>query len=139
MPKAYSIDLRRKAVMAYENGEGTLDEIAERFFIGRTSLVDYIKRKRKTGDVQPTEYVPGPKKTITLTGLAYIRGLVERKPDLILSEICRKYLSRFKKKISPSMVCRTLKQIGLNRKKKSLYAAEQEKDDIKKNEKSLKK
>jgi transposase len=139
MPKAYSIDLRRKAVAAYENEEGTLSEIAAIFSIGRTSLVDYLKRKRKTGDVLPTKYVPGPKTTITTKGLAYIRWVVEHKPDIILAEICKKYLSRFKKKVSPSMICRALKKMGLRRKKKSIYAVEQERDDVKKNERNFKK
>lgn len=139
MPKAYSTDLRRRAVAAYENGEGTLEEVSARFSIGRTSLVDYLKRKRETGDVLPTEYTPGPPTTITTKGLAYIRWTVERKPDIILADICKKYLGRFKKNVSPSMVCRALKKIGLKRKKKSIYAAEQARDDVKKNGKNFKK
>ena len=139
MPKAYSIDLRRRAVSAYENGEGTLVEIAERFSIGRTSLTDYLKRKRETGDVLPTKYTPGPKNKISLKGLVYIRALVERKSDILLIEICRKYLSRFKKEISEPTVCRALKKMNFNRKKKSLYAAEQERDDVKKNKRNFNK
>lgn len=87
----------------------------------------------------PTEYTPGPPTTITTKGLAYIRWIVESKPDIILVDICKKYIGRFKKTVSPSMVCRALKKMELRRKKKSIYAAEQERDDIKKNGKNFKK
>ena len=33
MPEAYSNDLRRKLLEAYEEGQGTLEELAERFSV----------------------------------------------------------------------------------------------------------
>ncbi len=33
MAKAYSDDLRRRFLSAYEQGEGTLEELAERFMV----------------------------------------------------------------------------------------------------------
>ena len=44
--KAYSTDLRRKIVSAYEQGEGTLDEVAALFDIGRWSVARYLRLHR---------------------------------------------------------------------------------------------
>ena len=68
--KAYSPDLRRKVVQAYENQEGTQQEIAERFAVSRSFVMDMWKRYQATGDVQakahgggnPGKMTPGPSK-----------------------------------------------------------------------------
>jgi len=43
MAKAYSDDLRRRFLSAYEGGEGTLEELARRFVVS----VDYGKKLRR--------------------------------------------------------------------------------------------
>jgi transposase len=43
MAKAYSNDLRRRFLSAYEQGEGTLEELAERFMVS----LDYGKKLRR--------------------------------------------------------------------------------------------
>ena len=53
----------------------------------------------------------------------------------MLAALCEKYFKRRKITVSTSMMCRALKKMNLRRKKKSLYAAEQERKDVKKKEK----
>ena len=132
MPAAYSMDLRRKIIFAYENGQGSIVTIANRFQIATSTIVSYLKRKRETGDIKPIEYKPGKKTIIDEKGRPVIRRWVERKPDIILSELCEKYQKRFNVKVSLSMMDRALKQMNFRRKKKSTYALERNREDVKK-------
>ena len=132
MPAPYSMDLRKKIILAYENGEGSVATVAKRFKVALSTVVSYLKRKRETGDVKPIVGKPAKKAIIDTKGRSVIRWWVERKPDIILYELCEKYQKRFKVKVSLSMMCRALQQMNLRRKKKSTYALEQEREDIKK-------
>ncbi len=57
MPAPYSLDLRRKAVLAYEEAEGTQQEVAQQFGIGLRTLKEWILLKKETGDVQSKEHI----------------------------------------------------------------------------------
>ena len=132
MPSAYSEDLRKSAVSAYQEGKGTQSEIAEIFGISESSVRSYLRLKEKTGSLAPTEYKRGPHPVITEEGFGGIKEWIEQTPDIILSELCGLYKKRYKKKVSLSMMHRALAELNLRRKKKSLYAQEQEREDVKK-------
>lgn len=137
MPAPYSLDLRRKAVSACEREEGTQKEIAEQFDIGYRTLKEWLFLKRTTGDVKPKEHCHrGPLPVIDEKGLLFIKKLVEKKPDILISEIRELYAKKFKVNILQSMVSNAFKKLNLRRKKKSHYAIEQEREDVKKNEKN---
>ncbi len=57
--KAYSADLRQKIVAAYEQGAGTLDEIADVFSIARRSVASYLKLHRSGASLQPKPHGGG--------------------------------------------------------------------------------
>lgn len=140
MPGPYSLDLRRKAVLAYEEGEGTQPEIAQQFGIGLRTLKEWIFIKKETGDVQPKEHTHhGQLPIIDDKGLLFIKCLVESKPDIIIADIRESYAKKFKVEVAQSMVSRAFQRLNLRRKKKSAYALEQERADVKKNEKNGKK
>ena len=140
MPAPYSLDLRQKAVAAYENGEGTQEEISTRFSIGLRTLQEWLVLKSMTGDLEPKEHIyRGKKPIIDEKGLAFIQKLITKKPDILIDEIRRLYQKRFDKTVVQSMVSRAFKKLNLRRKKKSEYAQEQEREDVKKNGKIGKK
>lgn len=133
MSAPYSLDLRRKAVLAHENGEGTHEEIAERFSVGLTAFREWLVLKRSTGDVKPKEWVyRGRKSVIDDKGLLFIKEVVESKPDILIVEIRKSYKKQFKVNVAQSMVSRALEKLNLRRKKKSHYAQEQTRADVKK-------
>ena len=135
MPQAYSLDLREKAVSAYENGEGTQEEIAMRFSIGLRTLQEWLTLKEATGSVEAKEYIyRGRRPVIGENGSEFIKKIIQEKPDTLISEIQSSYKKKFKVEVAQSMVSRALKKLNLRRKKKSIYAQEQEREDIKKNE-----
>ena len=133
MPAPYSLDLRLKAISAYENEEGTQAEISERFMICETTLWLWLKAKNKTGRINPKEHIYRGRKII-LDGenLEFIKELVSKKPDILIKEIQELYRKKFKADVAQSMVSRAFKRLNLRRKKKSLYAQEQDREDIKK-------
>ncbi|MEY3011903.1 MAG: Transposase, partial [Pseudomonadota bacterium] len=53
MPGALSQDLRKRVVDAYDNGEGSYVQLAERFDIGVATVKRWMWRRRDTGGLQP--------------------------------------------------------------------------------------
>src|ERR1700679_2927830 len=107
MSAPYSLDLRRKAVLAYEEGEGTQQEIAQQFDIGLRTLKEWIFIKKETGDVLPKEHVHrGQLPIINHKGLLFIKQTVENKPDILISNIKELYSKKFKVKVAQSMISR---------------------------------
>ena len=97
MPLIYSLDLRKKAVSEYENGEGTQTEIAKRFSIGLRTFQEWLVLKKETGSLEPKEYVYcGRKPVIGEKGFLFLKKIVEGKPDILISEIRTSYKKRFK-------------------------------------------
>jgi transposase len=140
MSAPYSLDLRRRAVSFYEENEETQQEVAQQFWIGLRTLKEWLFIKKETGDVQPKEHIHrGRLPFIDDKGLLFIKGLVENKPDILITEIQMLYAKKFKHVVSQSMISRAFKELNLRRKKKSAYASEQEREDVKKKEKSGKK
>jgi transposase len=140
MSTAYSLDLRRKAVSAYENGEGTQEEIASRFSIGLRTLQEWLVLKKETGSIEPKEYIYcGRPPIIDEKGSLFVKNLVEEKPDILITEIRSLYKKKFKVEVAQSMISRALKKLDLRRKKKSIYAHEQEREDVQKKGKTGKK
>src|SRR3954465_5578413 len=53
MPRAYSTDLRERALAAYEAGEGRQSEVARAYRIGERTLSGWLKRAREEGRRAP--------------------------------------------------------------------------------------
>lgn len=139
MPAPYSEDLRWKAIQAYENKEGNQREIAERFKLSLRSFERYLRRYKETGGVSPILDQGGRRSTIDEKGLDEIKKIIKLKPDMTLQELCEHHTKKSKKKVGISVMHRTVKKLGFRRKKKSHYALEQERPDIKKTKSSIRK
>ena len=53
MPNPFPIELRERAVRAYESGEDSHTAVAERFSLNPWTLLRWILRHRETGTVAP--------------------------------------------------------------------------------------
>jgi putative transposase len=116
--KAYSADLRRKIVCAYENGEGTLDEIADIFSIGRRTAARYLKLHRTGGSLQPKPHGGGVPLSLTAEHLTAIEQRVAERGDVTLDELVAHLLGTQKLRVHRATVCRCVQRLGLSRKKK---------------------
>ena len=135
MPAAYPLELRERAVHYYKSHTCTQPEVAKIFNIGITTLRTYLRREEKNV-LAPTEYKRGRQRIISGKRLSKIALWVDEKPDTPIKSLCKKYHSYYKRQVSDSMMCRALSELNLNRKKKSLYAQEQLRTDVKKSERN---
>lgn len=127
---AYPIELRKKAINAYETSEHSQETTAKLFGISITTFKKWLKKKRNGEDLAPPSTRSGRPKKITPTGTQTIKKLVESNPSITLSELSKAYYKKHKVKLSASMLCRELKELNLRYKKLSLYAVEKDTDEI---------
>lgn len=118
MPRALSIDLRERIVVACEKGGETLDEIAERFSVGRASVVRLKQLRKQTGSVAPKEYVPGPDPKISGEGIEVLKTLVREGPDQTEDEMAEAFCERTGLRVSRSSLNRALHRLGITHKKR---------------------
>ena len=117
MAKAFSDDLRRRFLSAYERGEGTLEELAERFVV---SLV-YGKKLRgqflRTGQMERVEQRRGKPRKLLDEHREQLRRWLAAVPDLTLEQLRDKLERERGLAISRAQVARALKRMGLRLKK----------------------
>ena len=128
MPRAYSTDLRERALAAYEAGEGRQSEVARAYRIGERTLSGWLKLAREEGRRHPEAAPRGPgaggRRAETLA------ALVAERNDATLAEYADRLAERTGVRRSPSALCRALKALGLVRKKRRVKAAERDREDV---------
>src|SRR5262250_3426939 len=87
MPGAYSNDLRRKFLQAYEEGEGTLEELAEQFRVRLGWAKKISARRTRTGEVDAPVWRHGPISRVTAEVQEWIRRQIRAQPDTTLQEL----------------------------------------------------
>jgi transposase len=85
--KTLSLDLRERIVAAYDRGDGTRLQIAERFAVSESMVKKLLKQRVKTGDLASRHANSGRKPTIGPSHERRLRRLVAQQPDLTLSEL----------------------------------------------------
>jgi transposase len=116
--KAYSTDLREKLVLAYESGEGTLDEVADTFGVGRCTVARMMKLWRAGQSLALLSHGGGYPATLDKKLLALLTSQIALQPDATLSELAAHLKKKAKVEVHLSTVCRALQKLGLPRKKK---------------------
>src|SRR4051794_10788671 len=116
MPRAYSSDLRERALDAYEGGEGSQSEVARRYRVGERTLSGWLKTAREEGRRSPKPRRGGTK---PVGGeAATLAGLVAERNDATLAEYADLLADRTGVRRSASALCRALRALGLVRKKR---------------------
>jgi transposase len=116
MPRAYSTDLRERVLAAYEGGEGSQSEVAWRYRVGERTLSGWLKLAREDGRRHPKPRrggrapLGGERETLA--------GLVAERNDATLAEYAALLAERTGVRRGPSALCRALKALGLERKKR---------------------
>jgi putative transposase len=118
MPAAYSIDLRRRVRDAYLNKEGSQRQIARRFNVSLTFVINLLKHERITGTITPKQYTRGRSPKITCESENLILSKVEKEPDILLKELCDYVEEETGILVSQSTMYRFLIKKRLTRKKK---------------------
>ena len=127
---AYSIDLRKKILSAWENKEGSQRELAKRFKVSLSFIRDFLRRYRETGEI--TARPQGGDRRSKLKGKEeeLLKIMVTEQSDIYLREIQEAIKERTEIEVSISSLSRTLNRLQLKR-KKTLVATEQGTERVK--------
>lgn len=83
----FSTDLRERIVAAYDRGDGTREQIAERFSVSLGMVKKLLQQRRNTGDLAPRHRFSGRKPTIATKHQQRLKRLVREHPDMTLEEL----------------------------------------------------
>ncbi len=117
MAKAYSDDLRRRFLSAYEQGEGTLEELAERFMVSLAYGKKLRGQLQRTGQMERVEQRRGTPRKLLDQPREQLRRWLIAVPDLTLDQLQQKLGEDCGVQISRAQVARALKRMGLRLKK----------------------
>lgn len=117
MAKAYSNDLRRKLLEAYDRGEGSLRELAERFRVSVPYAWKISAQRKRTGQAERVEQPHGPKSKVTPEIEERLRGWVRQQPDLTLVELQDRLAEAARLPVSLARLWQVLQRLQLRLKK----------------------
>lgn len=137
MPKAYSIDYREKVLEAYLNKEDTNQGLAKRFKISLSTVKRISQRYRETGKVELYLEQVGRKPKLTAELVEYLKMLLRHQTDITLNEMCQALEKYRGVMVTPQAIHYALKAEKITHKKKSYYASQRDRDDVKKKDNGL--
>ena len=110
--QAYSMDLRMRVAAARDDGTSTR-EVAETFGCSESWVRRLMQRQRELGTLAPTDREVPDQRKLQDQQEKELRQLIGQQPDVTLAEIAE----QFGHQVSESSISRTLKRMGLPRKK----------------------
>jgi transposase len=117
MGRPYGDDLRRKFLTAYDAGEETLEELAERFLVSVGWAKKISAQRNRTGQAERVPHRVGRKPHAGPEAQQQVRAWIEAKPDLTLAEIQGKLRSEAAVRLSIPQIWYLLRKMGLRLKK----------------------
>ncbi len=114
MARPYSDDLRRKLLEAFDQGKGSLSELAEDFGVSLGWAWKVSAARRRTGRVERPSYRPGAKRRIDELALV---GLLCSHPDATLVELQAELDHKTGLRVSTQHLWRVVKRLGFRLKK----------------------
>jgi transposase len=129
----YSKDLRERVAAAVDHGEGSQREIARRFRVSLTFVFRLLRRRREAGTLDPKPHGGCPPPALGPDELQRLAELIREKPDATLDQL----RDRGGFRCSLTTLWRSLRRLGLTRKKKTLHADERGRPDVQKKRRSF--
>jgi len=129
--KAFSIDLRERIVKMYEAGKQSYNEVAELFDVSRSSVKRFLKQWRSTGAVSPKPAANGSRPFLDDAANSRLIELVREQTNSSQDDLRRLLAEETGILVSQPTISRTLKRLHITRKKKTIRATEQLRDDVK--------
>lgn len=117
MARPYANDLRRKFLQAYEQGKGTLGELAEQFGVSEGWAKKVSATRTRTGQIERPPWRRGPESRVTAAVQAWLREQIGRQPDLTLMELQEQLQEVKGVSLSIGRLWLALRQMGLRLKK----------------------
>lgn len=123
-----SLDLRARILEAYQRGEGSVRELAERFMVAPKTVQTYRKLWKKTGSVRPRPHGGGRGRKLED---ALLRQLLEEKNDWTLDQLAAEYAARHGgDRVARSTMSEAVRRLKWTKKKKTMRASEQDRPRV---------
>src|SRR5271167_100077 len=117
MAKSYADDLRRKLLQAHDRGEGSLQQLAERFSVSVPWAWKISAQRKRSGQMERVEQRRGTVRKVTAAVEQQLREWVQAQPDLTLAELQQKLAKAQHLRVSIGRLWQVLRQMGLRLKK----------------------
>ena len=117
MARAYSNDLRKKFFEVYDEGEETLEEVAERLRVSVGWAKKISARRTRTGEITAPQWQHGPKPRVTGEIAEWLGEQIRRQPDLTLRELAERLAESQGVQLSPTRIWWALRRLQLLLKK----------------------
>lgn len=114
--RGYPIALRKRVVEAYENAEGTYEQVANRFKVSVRCVTNWMKLKRETGSIEPRPHGGGTAPVIDDRGERLLTRWVEETSNWTLLTLMQR-LKTEGYEVSEATVSRTLAKMEITHKK----------------------
>lgn len=88
MPNPYSMDVRERAVRAYETGELGYPAVAQQFGVHRATLMRWVQRARSSGSAAAHRKRGGWTSPVDVE---LLERLIRERPDMTTDELTRAY------------------------------------------------
>ncbi|MBL1264070.1 helix-turn-helix domain-containing protein [Candidatus Methylomicrobium oryzae] len=89
MPRAYSMDLRKRVIEACDEGQ-TIAQVAERFKVSASFVNQLRQRRRQRSTLEPKPHGGGRQPLLSLEHDEMLRTLLTAQPDTTLAELREK-------------------------------------------------
>lgn len=111
MPAPYPVELKNAAVESWNRGDGSLEEVAERFGVSRRALGDWVRQHRRFGTLDPAPRAGG---NFSQVDRERLLTLVSETRDATTDELTRLYNRGLPKgkRVHRSSILRALKREG---------------------------
>jgi len=109
---AYSLDLRKRVVRAYDRGIPP-DEVAARFEVSLAWVYRLVQRRRETGSIAPRKQIKFRRRSLSADEEARLAALISAQPDATLAELQQALPTR----AALSTLWRAIDRLGLTVKK----------------------
>lgn len=119
MPAAHPRALRQRVIDAYDNGEGTYAEIAERFSVGVASVSRWLALERYTGNVEPKPAGGDRRPALSEAVRDNVLVLVNDEPNWSTTELSEQLEADLGVSVSRQRVARLLHKEGYSFKRGS--------------------
>ena len=115
--RPYSLDLRQRIVSAYEQGQGSIAEVAESFSVSTAFVKKLLRRWRQTGDLSAKPHAGGKPASFSPRQLQLLKRKVREQSDISLAELQQVLVEDESLSVHLSTISRALSGLGLPRKK----------------------
>jgi len=117
MARPYANDLRRKFLQAYEQGKGTLGELAEQFGVSEGWAKKISANRTRTKQIERPPWRHGPVSRVTTGVQMWLKEQIRQQPDLTLMELQEQLQAAEGVRLSIGRLWLALRQMGLPLKK----------------------